>query len=277
VLYVQIITSSIIYHLLIYRLAAESERYRNTLRRRDQEIKDYQEAAALQSIENHKYIKEHDNYEERIAFLEGELAIAQQAFAQLEEQKQENLMLKETIDRMRYDMDEMRNNAASAAMGGSGQSSAANSMSKSLGAELLGQMTGAQWEKMKGAQWGIEGENGEDGDEGENESESVQVIDMDSDGEETESEDVVQTIITRKKRVGYFIQFFGLSGLMFGVYYPLEGSWSCQQNRDGLISRNKGILGRVHSARGRWIYSVYSNANRSRAHSSQSFIQYPNR
>lgn len=186
-------------------MAAESERYRNTLRRRDQEIKDYQEAAALQAIENHKYIKEHDNYEERIAFIEAELSIAQQASAQLDEQKQENLMLKETIDRMRYDMDEMRNNAASAAaMGGSGQTSTASSMSKSLGAELLGQMTGAQWEKMKGTQWGIEGEDGEDGGEGENEGESAQIIDVDSDGEETESEDVVQTIITRKTRVSHF-------------------------------------------------------------------------
>jgi len=193
---------------LTHSSAAESEKYRNLLRSRDQEIKDYQEAATLQNIEINKYIKEHDNYEERIAILEGELSIAQQAHAQLDEQKQENLMLKETIDRMRYDMDEMRNNAASAAMGGtgsSGQSSAANTMSKSLGAELLGQMTGAQWEKMKGTQWGIEDENGEDG--GEGESESGQVIALDSEGEETEGEDVVQTIITRKKRVSLFFCF----------------------------------------------------------------------
>jgi len=185
-------------------LIAESERYRNTLRRRDQEIKDFQDAAALQALENHKYAKEHDNYEERIAFLESELSIAQQAHAQLDEQKQENLMLKETIDRMRFDMDEMRNNAASTPTGGggsSGQTSRSNTMTKSLGAELLGKMTGAHWEKIRSNQWDIAGGEGEEeGESGET------VVNLDSDGEETEGEDVVQTIITRKKRVG--VRFF---------------------------------------------------------------------
>ncbi|EGO24332.1 hypothetical protein SERLADRAFT_361453 [Serpula lacrymans var. lacrymans S7.9] len=169
---------------------AESERYRNTLRRRDQEIKDHQEAAALQVLEAHKYAKEHDNYEERIAHLENELEITQQAHAQLDEQKQENLMLKETIDRMRYDMDEMRNSATNATQGGSSAgSSAANSISKSLGAELLG--------KMGNSRWGLKDEGEEtieEGDSGEVE------MDDDDDTEGEEEEDVIQTIITRKKR-----------------------------------------------------------------------------
>jgi hypothetical protein len=189
--------------VLIHAFIAESERYRNTLRRRDQEIKDHQEAAALQALENHKYAKEHDNYEERIAFLEGELSIAQQAHAQLDEQKQENLMLKETIDRMRFDMDEMRNNAPSTATGGSGQSSRMSTMSKSLGAELLGTMTGDQWEKMKGNQWGID--DGDDQGVVEEGESGETVVNLDSDGEETEGEDVVQTIITRKKRVCLYL------------------------------------------------------------------------
>lgn len=206
----QFLSTVLLSHLPV---TAESERYRNTLRRRDQEIKDFQEAAALQALENHKYAKEHDNYEERIAFLEGELSIAQQAHAQLDEQKQENLMLKETIDRMRFDMDEMRNNAASSATGGggsSGQSSRTNTMTKSLGAELLGKMTGKQWEKMKGNQWGIAG--AEDQGEGQEEGESGEtVVNLDSEGEETEGEDVVQTIITRKKRVSLHFFPFPLS------------------------------------------------------------------
>ena len=175
---------------LILACAGESERYRNTLRKRDQEIKDFKDAAALQSIENNKWAKEHDNYEERLAHLEAELAIAQQAHAQLDEQKQENLMLKETIDRMRFDMDEMRNSATSAAMGGSsGGSSAPSSVSKSLGAELLG--------KMKGG-WGME-EDGEEEEEGDVDGFGDLEVEGDSDG--TEGEDVIQTIITRKKRV----------------------------------------------------------------------------
>lgn len=212
-------------------ITAESERYRNTLRRRDQEIKDFQDAAALQALENHKYAKEHDTYEERIAFLESELSIAQQAHAQLDEQKQENLMLKETIDRMRFDMDEMRNNAASTATGGggsSGQSSRSNTMSKSLGAELLGKMTGAHWEKMRGNQWGIA--DGEGHGEGEEEGESGEtVVNLDSDGEETEGEDVVQTIITRKKRVS--LHFLSLS------FAPLVLTFRCLQKVPGRANK----------------------------------------
>lgn len=162
---------------------AESERYRNQLRRRDQEIKDYKDAAALQSLEAVKWTKEASSYEDRLTHLEEELAIAQQAHAQLDEQKQENLMLKETIDRMRFDLDEMRS-AATQAAAGSGHSSAANTMSKSLGAELMGKM---------GESWG--GEN--DGLEDEGDSDGLE-LDMDEDTED--EEDVIQTIITRKKR-----------------------------------------------------------------------------
>lgn len=161
-----------------------SEKYRDDLRQREELIRNLREAASLHEVENAKWAKEHENYETRIAALENELAIAQQAHVQLDEQKQENLLLKETIDRMRFDMDEMRNSAV-AATGGSGQSSATNTMSKSLGAELMG--------KMKGG-WGMQDE-GEDATD-----EEVDVSAEAEEDEETESEDVIQTIITRKKR-----------------------------------------------------------------------------
>ncbi|RPD60129.1 hypothetical protein L227DRAFT_107788 [Lentinus tigrinus ALCF2SS1-6] len=166
---------------------SESERYRNTLRRRDQEIKDMQEAANLHSLEAQKWLREQATYEERIAILEGELNIAQQAQAQLDEQKQENMMLKETIDRMRFDMDELRNSANSLDKGGtgSGTASAHGSVSKSLGAELLSKMNG-KWDM--------------DDEEVEEEQSSVE-IEVTPDEEDTESEDYVQTIITRTKRV----------------------------------------------------------------------------
>ena len=160
---------------------AESERYRNTLRRRDQELKDLQDASALQALEAQKYLREHDSYEERLAHLEAELSHAQQAYVQLDEQKQENLMLKETIDRMRFEMDEMRNLSVGQGSG-SGAGSARGSMSKSLGAELLGKI---------GDQWGMD------------EEEEDEVLDLvGDDQQDTEGEeDVIQTIITRKKRV----------------------------------------------------------------------------
>ncbi|KAJ7679250.1 hypothetical protein DFH06DRAFT_1278902 [Mycena polygramma] len=167
---------------------ARAEKYRDDLRDREETVRSLREASGLTQIELARYAKEHEGYEDRIAHLEQELAVAQQAHAQLDEQKQENMMLKETIDRMRFDLDEMRNNTAGGAS--SGQSSAANTMSKSLGQELLG--------KMKGWGPGMESESEDDGEE-EEEPESTATT-PGVDGDDTEGEDVIQTIITRKKR-----------------------------------------------------------------------------
>jgi hypothetical protein len=162
---------------------AESERYRNSLRIRDRDIKEHKDGAALQQIEIQKWTQERETYEDRIAHLETELAVAQQASLLLDEQKQETLMLKETIDRMRFEMDELRYNAVNEKGGSSGTTSIVGSVSRSLGAELAG--------KMNVVQWGLEGEDLlENGVEVEREEAEV-----------TEREDVVQTIITRKKRV----------------------------------------------------------------------------
>ncbi|KAK0469531.1 uncharacterized protein EV420DRAFT_40602 [Desarmillaria tabescens] len=160
-----------------------SEKYRHDLRQREEAIRNLKETGSLHEMEAMKWTKEHEAYEARISSLEGELELAQQVQAQLDEQKQENLLLKETIDRMRFDMDEMRNSASSVMGGSSGNSSAANTMSKSLGAELAS--------KIKGG-WGLEDEEEDVEDEGDNAEATVV---NDSDGE-----DVIQTIITRKKR-----------------------------------------------------------------------------
>lgn len=165
-----------------------SEKYREDLRQREETIRNLRDAASLHDLENAKWAKEHENYEERIAQIEAELSLAQQAHSQLDEQKQENMLLKETIDRMRFDMDEMRNNA-SALGANSGHSSSSNTISKSLGAELAG--------KMKGA-WGIEENIPED--EPDDASEGSTVVEAEE-SDSTEGEDVIQTIITRKKRV----------------------------------------------------------------------------
>jgi hypothetical protein len=121
-------------------------------------------------------------YEERILLLERDLEVLSIAQAQLDEQKQQNLFLKETIDRVRYEMDEMRN-AAPGNIAGSGLSSAsaANTISKSLGAELMG--------KMK-----FDMNSDEDLEEGD-----TAVEDGKTEGEE--EEDVIQTVITKRKRV----------------------------------------------------------------------------
>jgi hypothetical protein len=128
-------------------------------------------------------------YEERILLLERDLEVLSIAQAQLDEQKQQNLFLKETIDRVRYEMDEMRN-AAPGNIAGSGLSSAANTISKSLGAELMG--------KMK-----FDMDSDEDPEEGD-----TAVEDEDTEGEE---EDVVETIITKRKRVNIYLLFLKCS------------------------------------------------------------------
>jgi hypothetical protein len=140
-------------------------------------------------METNKYLKENETYEGRIVSLEQGLTFAQQAQASLDEQKQENLMLKETIDRMRFDMDELRAGLASNAPGiGSGTSSAPSSVSRSLGAELLSKLT-------DGGGWIDEDDEGDS-------AETLRVLGIEGKGDDTEDEDIVQTIITRTKKVG---------------------------------------------------------------------------
>ncbi len=108
------------------------------------------------------------------------------------------MLLKETIDRMRYEMDEMRNTATSlnGQTGASGMSSAMHTLSKSLGAELMG--------KLK---WDMEEEEEADarGDElGSDVSTSVETEEDDpTEGED--EEDFIQTIITKRKRVRIYL------------------------------------------------------------------------
>ena len=170
----------------------ESEDLRNTLRRKDEEIRSFRELLSLQQIETNKYLKENEAYEERIILLEQDLGITQQAQASLDEQKHQNLMLKETIDRMRFDMDELRAGLASnASATGSGTTSAPSSVSKSLGAELLSKLTDS-------------GGWLDDEDEGDS-AETLRVLGIEGGGDDTEDEDIVQTIITRTKKVGHVI------------------------------------------------------------------------
>lgn len=95
-------------------------------------------------------------------------------------------MLKETIDRLRYDMDELRSKAESQVSGGSsgGAGSAQGSISKSLGLEIL---------RMNNGKW--------IGEEEEDDEEDDETAVNEEEAEDTEGEDVVQTIITRTRKV----------------------------------------------------------------------------
>lgn len=139
----------------------------------------------LQELEISKWVREHELWEERVRQLEAELSSAIEAHSQLDEQKHENLLLKETIDRMRFEIDTMRDAATSGTS--SGLSSAANTISKSLGAELQGKMN-----------WDIEDDQADDSGDLLSEGTAVAEEDEETEGEE---EDIIQTIITKKKRV----------------------------------------------------------------------------
>ncbi|KAH9481181.1 hypothetical protein JR316_0005701 [Psilocybe cubensis] len=164
---------------------AASERYRDELRKREETIRSLKDAVSLHEIETGKWIKEHETYEDRIAQLEIELSAALEAHTQLDEQKQENMLLKETIDRMRFDMDELRNSMSSIGPSGSNVPSGPSTMSKSLGAELAN------------IKWSMDPEESpepEDYHSGEN------TVVEEEETEEDEDEDVIQTIITKRKR-----------------------------------------------------------------------------
>lgn len=79
-----------------------------------------------------------DALERAIKKLESDLVSARQAESILETQKQENLQLKETIDRMRYELDEARSASAAntAHTRGSTVSSVPGTLSRNLGDEL---------------------------------------------------------------------------------------------------------------------------------------------
>jgi len=102
------------------------------------EVKEYADAAALHAVETDKWNKEQQILEDRINQLSADLELAQQAYSSLDDQKAENLLLKETIDRLRFEMDEMRTNAANALeQSKDGAVGNATSVGRTLGAEMV--------------------------------------------------------------------------------------------------------------------------------------------
>lgn len=81
--------------------------------------------------------------ESEVKRLEQDLRVARQAESHLEAQKQENLQLKETIDRMRFDLEEARTQNATGHSRGA-TSSGAGTMSRNLGAEISRRLFEAQ-------------------------------------------------------------------------------------------------------------------------------------
>lgn len=83
-----------------------------------------------------QYTREVEMLESEVKRLEQDLRVARQAESHLEAQKQENLQLKETIDRMRFDLEEARSQNAAHGHSRGATSSGAGTMSRNLGAEI---------------------------------------------------------------------------------------------------------------------------------------------
>ncbi|KAF5389275.1 hypothetical protein D9757_003497 [Collybiopsis confluens] len=180
------------YHTLQKQYAEQtsiSERYRIDLRNREDTIRTLREQAGLQDLEIGKMTEREKDWEDRVMKLERELEEAREGYSELDKQKLENLALKETIDRVKFEMDEIRS-AMTSGVGtfgipGSGASSRANTVSKSLGAEIQIQLDKEERERAE--------RDGGDDTEGEDTVVEETVEDHDDDN-------FVTTIVTRTRR-----------------------------------------------------------------------------
>ncbi|CAE6337269.1 unnamed protein product [Rhizoctonia solani] len=163
----------------------ETERMRNALRRKEQEIKEADDRAFAHEAETQKWARERETLEQSIETLEAELITTRHASNELDEQKQENLLLKETIDRLRFDLDALRAGMTSNV---GGQNQGPGTLSRSLANEI-----------KEGFERREREEREREKEEEEEEADSEVIV------EETEgSEDgyIETTITTTRKRTG---------------------------------------------------------------------------
>ncbi|CAG7849354.1 SubName: Full=Uncharacterized protein {ECO:0000313/EMBL:CCA78069.1} [Serendipita indica DSM 11827] len=166
---------------------AELDKHKVTVRAREGEIRELEHRIDTVEHECEKARAEHEIAEEQVKQLQIELAKANEVHAEYLQQKQENMVLKETIDRLRYDLDDLRTAHAndSTKGGSSAPGSAMPTMSRSLGSELLRRLNPTE-------------ETPDEGEESDTTvEETVEEKIENADGEE----DVFQTIITRKRKI----------------------------------------------------------------------------
>ena len=140
-------------------------------------------------VETDKWSKEQQILEDRINQLTGDLELAQQAYSSLDDQKAENLLLKETIDRLRFEMDEMRTNAANALeQSKDGVAGNAASVGRTLGAEMFRAGVDPNHAPLRHVQQ-------------EEDSEDEAIVD-EIINQESDDDEFIQTVITKtRKRV----------------------------------------------------------------------------
>ncbi|GAA5873102.1 hypothetical protein JCM3774_000342 [Rhodotorula dairenensis] len=125
----------------------EADRLRALVADLRRENRNSEEAIQGHSLQVQEFERDHQRLQQAVEKLEGELAAARQAQDALDDQKQENLMLKETIDKLRFEIEEMRSVGPRSAFLESGQNllspskSLAATISRSIGREIATHMT----------------------------------------------------------------------------------------------------------------------------------------
>ncbi|GAA5992429.1 hypothetical protein JCM11641_002904 [Rhodosporidiobolus odoratus] len=160
----------------------EAERLRALVAETRRENRAAEEAMQNHALQVQQFDRDRDLLQQAINKLEEDLGTARRAQDSLDDQKQENLLLKETIDKLRFEIEEMRSARRKsqfldgAVAPGSPAKSLAESLSKSLGREIANQMAAQQ-----------------DSDSSEDEGEETA-------GEEDEVDDIIVTTHRRIKK-----------------------------------------------------------------------------
>ena len=149
----------------------------------------------MHAVEAEKWGNQQQILEERINQLTDDLESAQQAYSSLDDQKAENMLLKETIDRLKFEMDEMRSNAANALeQSKDGAAGNAASVGRTLGAEMVRAGVDPNAPPPKQVQ---QDEDSED------ETVIDEIVNQESDDDE-----FIQTVITKtRKRVRHYFSW----------------------------------------------------------------------
>ncbi|GAA5964194.1 hypothetical protein JCM8115_002823 [Rhodotorula mucilaginosa] len=127
----------------------EADRLRTLVADLRREHRSAEEAIQGHSLQVQQFERDHERLQQAVEKLEGELAAARQAQDALDDQKQENLLLKETIDKLRFEIEEMRSVGPRSGFLEAGQSfisptkSLAATISRSIGREIATQMSSA--------------------------------------------------------------------------------------------------------------------------------------
>ncbi|BGP36461.1 hypothetical protein JCM10449v2_000362 [Rhodotorula kratochvilovae] len=125
----------------------EAERLRTLVAETRRENRAAEEAMQSHALQVQQFERDRELLQQAITKLEEDLAVARRAQDTLDDQKQENLLLKETIDKLRFEIEEMRSvgrksgflDVRHAAIS-SPSKTLADSISKSLGREIASQL-----------------------------------------------------------------------------------------------------------------------------------------